>query len=98
MSFGKNGIEANYINGITHKNGISFGNGAGIKLSPDIVNGMLGIYNTFEISQSKNGVTITNTVNSGFKTINGSQATAILSLLALLLGNPAPTEQIPLAP
>uniref|UniRef100_UPI0005933AC1 RHS repeat-associated core domain-containing protein n=1 Tax=Streptococcus minor TaxID=229549 RepID=UPI0005933AC1 len=98
LSFGKNGIEANYINGITHKNGISFGNGAGIKLSPDIVNGMLGIYNTFEISQSKNGVTTTNTVNSGFKTINGSQATAILSLLALLLGNPAPMEQIPLAP
>ncbi|HEM3588788.1 TPA: hypothetical protein U1B91_002087 [Streptococcus suis] len=62
---------------------------------------MLNIYNTFETGQSKDGVTITNTVNTGLRTINGSQATVILSLLALLLGNPAPMEQIqqlPLTP
>lgn len=101
ISFGKNGFEANYVNGITHKNGVSVGNGAGIRLSPDVVNGMLSIYNTFETGQSKNGVTTTNTVNSGFKTINGSQAAAILSIIALIMGNPAPMEQIqqiPLTP
>ncbi|HEM3542372.1 hypothetical protein [Streptococcus suis] len=101
ISFGKDGFEANYVNSAIYKNEVSIGNGAGIKLSPDIVAGMLNIYNTFETGQSKDGVTITNTVNTGLRTINGSQATVILSLLALLLGNPAPMEQIqqlPLTP
>ncbi|MFI3118314.1 hypothetical protein, partial [Streptococcus suis] len=101
ISFGKYGFEANYVNSAIYKNEVSIGNGAGIKLSPDIVAGMLNIYNTFETGQSKDGVTITNTVNTGLRTINGSQATVILSLLALLLGNPAPMEQIqqlPLTP
>ncbi|HEM3488581.1 TPA: RHS repeat-associated core domain-containing protein [Streptococcus suis] len=101
ISFEKDGFEANYVNSAIYKNEVSIGNGAGIKLSPDIVAGMLNIYNTFETGQSKDGVTITNTVNTGLRTINGSQATVILSLLALLLGNPAPMEQIqqlPLTP
>ncbi|MBF0776545.1 hypothetical protein BVE84_08860 [Streptococcus azizii] len=100
VSIGKDGVDVNYVNSFSNGDA-TIGSGAGVSLKPDLVNGILGMYHTVESSQHSREITTTNKMNVGFKMLNGPQAMGILSLVALLFGNPQPLQQIqqyPLAP